>query len=149
MARASQPVGILTPPTHVVRHRQSFSWTHPINIEDATDTRQEGEDSPEPAVHDRDYADGHREEACDAVRKYGVEAIALYAPIHTYGPERWGVYFNERVFFGVCRVASSLANSSWTDIVADMLHAVDRHELFHAAAELFGLVLEDFAFFRT
>ena len=136
-----------TPPTWRTDVVDLFPRSHLVNIEDATDTRQDDVDSAEPPVDERAYAEDHRDEARDAIRTSGTEAIAFYAPIHGHGRERWGIYFHERVFFGACaEAASSLPNSSWNDIIADMLHTVERHEVFHAAVELFALVLEDFAF---
>ena len=138
-----------TPPTWFANVVDLFPRSHLVNPEDVSDSQQDDGNIAEPAIDERDYAEDHREGARDAIRASGMEAIAFYAPIHGYGSEKWGIYFHERVFFGACaEVASSLPNSSWNNIVADMLCTVERHELFHAAVELFTLVLEDFALLR-
>lgn len=127
-----------------------FSDSHGINLEEAisyaTEVGPDLDPDSEPFVAEVEYAETHRVKAREAIRSSGIEALAFYAPIHIYGLNRWGIYLNERTFYGACaEVMSLLGVNAWDDIVADMLLTLDRHELFHAAVELFSLVLEDFA----
>jgi hypothetical protein len=74
----------------------------------------------------------------------GIEAIAYYCSVHHFGPDRWGIYFVEPLFYGFCaEVARRARHVAWDRVVTELWHAVDRHECFHAATELFALVAED------
>ena len=102
-------------------------------------------DESSETVDERDFAARYKEEARQSIASEGMEAIAFYAPVHFYG-KSWGVYFNEKVFFGTCAVLSeSLGEEHWDSLVMDLLRSIEQHEMFHAACELFALVAEDFA----
>lgn len=86
------------------------------------------------------------EEARDALSQVGIDAVALYAPIHFFGKRQWGVYIHERRFYGLCWSIFDLLNKpDWNILVADVHKALMLHEYFHSAVELFSLVFEDFA----
>ena len=132
------------------------SASHVIDLDQASRGMQGTEESelsdpvadedPVADIDEREYGEGHRTAAVEAIRRSGTEAIAFYAPIHFYGHKHWGIYIHERNFFGACAEAAALlASSAWDDVVADMLRAMMRHECFHAAVEFFNLVLEDLA----
>ena len=126
-----------------------FRDSHGFNLEQVSSSSGNPDLVPDPDrfVTEAEYGEAHRVQANDAIRTSGFEAIAFYAPIHIYGEAKWGIYLNERIFYGACAEAISLLGiGSWDDIIADMLLTIDRHELFHSAVELFSLVLEDFAY---
>ena len=103
----------------------------------------------EPFVNERDYAQSQRGAFLDGYRSVGTEAVAFYAPVHFFGETRWGIYLHIGHFLGACaELAGRLGSPNWDDIVTDAFHAVERHEFFHAAVELFSLVLEDFGYLR-
>jgi hypothetical protein len=119
-----------------------------INENEAVLESAVAEDLPGEIVEEREYGEENRDEARRAIERSGIDAIAYYAPIHFYGRTRWGIYLHERLFFGTCaQLAASLGVAHWDGIVTDVLTALDRHELFHGAVELFSLVVEDFACF--
>ncbi len=95
---------------------------------------------------DQDVAEEQRVKARVAVAEQGIEALAWYSPIHYSREELWGIWFHEPLFLGWARAAyHDLNRPEWITLRDDLIRAVLRHEYFHAAVELFCLVLEDFA----
>ena len=95
---------------------------------------------------DQDVAEEQRAKARVAVAEQGIEALAWYSPIHYSREELWGIWFHEPLFLGWARAAyHDLNRPEWITLRDDLLRAVLRHEYFHAAVELFCLVMEDFA----
>lgn len=87
-------------------------------------------------------------ETMDSLKQNGFEAVALYAPIHFFGKDKWGVYIHERRFYGLCwSIFVLLGKPDWNILVADVHKALMHHEYFHSSVELFSLVFEDFASF--
>jgi len=129
--------------------QQTLSWhgPEPIDPRSTTDAGNAITATAMPEseyVHDQGYAAEFRHISADAISEIGMEAVAFYAPIHFHGPAHWGIYFVEPVFFGTCaNLADILGSQHWDSIVEDFLKAIDRHELFHAATELYALIVED------
>lgn len=90
----------------------------------------------------------NKNEALEAISKAGIDAVALYAPIHFFGSDKWGIYIHERRFFGLCSALIDELRggaNDWNGVVADLYQALMRHEYFHSAVELFSLTFEDIA----
>ncbi len=145
----------LTPPSHlstwfgqgVISGSASFD---PIDVRneienDSSPEETKGEPDIAP-VDERTFAEQNQRNAVERHKQNGMEAIAFFAPMHYYGIENWGIYLNEPVFYGMCsRLAEILPSAKWNELVLDFYKAVEQHEMFHAAVELYCLVGEDFA----
>jgi hypothetical protein len=119
-----------------------------MDIDDVLQGGGPTEFGSELTIDERAYGESHRALTQQAICKSGFEAIAFYSPIHACGADHWGIYIHEQTFFGACaEVSTLLGGASWGSIVSDMLHVINQHEVFHAAVELFSLVVEDFARF--
>lgn len=97
---------------------------------------------------EREIGKQNRDEALKAIESNGIDAVALYAPVHFFGDKKWGVYIHERRFFGLCfAIHEELGGrtETWDGLVADLHKVLLRHEYFHSAVELFALMFEDVA----
>lgn len=104
-------------------------------------------ESEEIFLDERTYIQENKQQAEEAISAHGFEAVAFYAPISIYGPTKWGIYYNEPLFYGLCGLLKDYCKKiEWNTIITETLRVMYRHEMFHAGTELFVLVLEDFSF---
>ena len=97
-------------------------------------------------VDEQEIGERNENDTVNSVSKGGIDAVALYAPVHFFGPEKWGIYIHERRFYGLCSALRKQIGSrrvKWNGLVADLDKAINQHEYFHAAVEIFGLTFED------
>jgi len=76
------------------------------------------------------------------IQKVGIEAIAFYAPYHTYGLN-YGIYFYEdRLLSFVNHLQSSLPQRTFYEIFCAVFRFILKHELFHFKIELVSTISE-------
>jgi len=83
-----------------------------------------------------------REEFHANIHKNGIETIAFYAPIHFYGPQKWGIYINYPAFKRYSDELCIKVNDFSRKNRLRSLESVLDHEYFHFEVELFCLIVE-------
>ncbi len=81
----------------------------------------------------------------EQIAAQGIDALAWYCPLHTFGLSGWGIYFHrDRLRSYALKVQLALGEPSPVSVLRELRKKILHHERFHFLTEYLATIAEQY-----